>query len=199
MRICSLFVLLIGITGCAMLNQSIDEIAATRLTCTSNPEFVDGNLETVSTFAVNGFVRKAYQIFDGETRRRAYAPKRYITQVEGNRRTEAIIKLDVPTYVSYVEVYPASRHIPNFAMMTTTDDPPRFDIAFERVSDKQHKDIEGLKPVRFRIEREILYLRMGADGIEDKQNSVRRANSGVEIPLKGAVIREVRFFGRQLL
>ena len=195
----SLVVLLIGITGCAMLNQSVDEIASTRLTCASNPEFVDGNLESVSSFAVNGFVRKAYQVFDNQSRRRTYAPRRYITQVEGNRRTEAIIKLDAPTYVSYVEVHPASRHIPNFALMTTTDDPPRFDVAFERVSDKQHKDIEGLTPVRYRIEREILYLRMSADGIEDKQNSTRNINSGVEIPLIGAEIREVRFFGRQPL
>ena len=198
----SLVVLLIGVTGCAMLNQlnqSVEEIAPSRLTCTSNPEFVDGNLETVSSFAVNGFVRKAYQVFDDNSRRMTNAQRRYITQVEGNRRTEAIIKLNVPTYVSYVEVYPASRHIPNFALMTTTDDPPRFDVAFERVSDKQHKDIEGLMPVRYRIEREVLYLRMSADGIEDKQNSKRNPNSVVEIPLKGAEIREVKFFGRQSL
>ena len=198
MRICSLFVLLIGITGCAVLNQPIEEMTASRLTCESNPEFVDGNLETESTFAVNGFVRKAYHIYEGESRWLAYAQRRYITQVEGSRRTEAVIKLDVPTYVSYVEVYPASRLIPNFAMMTTTDDPPRFDVAFERVSDKQHEDIEGLNPVRFRIGREVLYLRMSADGIEDRQNSARTENSGVEIPLKGASIREVKFYTRQI-
>ena len=197
MRICSLFVLLIGIAGCAVLNQPVSEIDVSRLTCESNPEFVDGNLETESTFAVNGFVRKAYQLFEGESRHLAYSQRRYITQVEGNRRTEAIIKLDAPTYVSYVEVYPASRRIPNFSMMTTTDDPPRFDVAFERVSDKQHEDIEGLNPVRFRIGREVLYLRMSADGIEDRQNSARTANSGVEIPLKGASIREVKFYVNQ--
>lgn len=197
MRICSLFILLIGITGCAVLNQPVIEIDVAHLTCESNPEFVDGNLETEGTFAVNGFVRKAYHMFGGESRRLAYSQRRYITQVEGNRRTEAIIKLDTPTYITYVEVYPASRIIPNFAMMTTTDDPPRFDVAFERVSDKQHKDIEGLTPVRYRIEREILYLRISADGIEDKQNSARTTNSGVEIPLKGASIREVKFYGRQ--
>ena len=198
----SLVVLLIGVTGCAVLsqlNQAVEEIAPSRLTCASNPEFVDGNLETESEFAVNGFVRKAYQVFVQETPRRSNAHRRYMTQLEGNRRTEAIIKLDAPTYVSYVEVYPASPRIPNFAMMTTTDDPPRFDVAFERVSDKQHRDIEGVKPVRFRIQREILYLRMSADGIEDRQNSVRGENSVVEIPLKGAAIREVKFFGRQAL
>ncbi len=197
MRICSLFILLIGIMGCAVLNQPISEIDVSHLTCESNPEFVDGNLETEGTFAVNGFVRKAYHLFGGESRRIAYSQRRYITQVEGNRRTEAVIKLDVPTYITYVEIYPGSRLIPNFAMMTTTDDPPRFDVAFERVSDKQHKDIEGLNPVRFRIGREVLYLRLGADGIEDKQNSAQGENASVEIPLKGAVIREVKFYGHQ--
>ena len=196
----SLVVLLVGVTGCAILtqlNQSVEEIPSSRLTCASNPEFVDGNLETVSTFAVNGVVRKAYQVFDGKSRRISNAQRRYVTLVDGNRRTEAIIKLDAPTYVSYVEVYPASRHIPNFALMTTTDDPPRFEVAFDRVSDKQHQDIEGLTPVRFNIQREVLYLRMSADGIEDKQNSTRNPNASVEIPLKGAEIREVKFFGVQ--
>ena len=197
MRIYGLFVLLIGITGCAALNQPINEMTASDLTCETNPEFVDGNLETESTFAVNGFVRKAYQLHEGEGRRLAYAQRRYITVVEGQRRTEAIIKLNAPTHIAYVEVYPASRQIPNFAMMTTLDDPPRFDVAFERVSDKQHQDIEGLSPVRFRIEREVLYLRMSADGIEDRQNSVRGANASVEIPLKGAAIREVKFYVRE--
>ncbi len=196
----SLTVLLIGVTGCALLtqlNQSVEEIPSSRLICASNPEFVDGNLETVGTFAVNGVVRKAYQVFDDKSRRITNAQRRYVTLVDGNRRTEAIIKLNAPTYVSYVEVYPASRHIPNFAMMTTTDDPPRFDIAFDRVSDKQHQDIEGLTPVRFSIQREVLYLRISADGIEDKQNSTRNPNASIEIPLIGAEIREVRFFGVQ--
>ena len=49
--ISSLVVLVIGVTGCAMLNQlnqSVEEIAPSHLTCASNPEFVDGNLETES-------------------------------------------------------------------------------------------------------------------------------------------------------
>ena len=103
MKIYGLFVLLIGIAGCAALNQPIGEMTASRLTCESNPEFVDGNLETESAFAVRGFVRKAYILHEGQGRGLAYAQRRYITQVEGQRRTEAIIKLDAPTYVSHVE------------------------------------------------------------------------------------------------
>lgn len=197
--LCSLFILLIGVTGCAMLNeldQPVVEVASSKLTCETNPELVDGSLETASTFAVRGTVRKGYQLLEGAGRRLAYAQRRYMTQVEGNRRTEAVIKLDTPTYVSYVEVYPASR-IPKLALMTTTDEPPRFDVSFDAVHDKQHRDVEGIQPVRFHIEREVRYLRLSADGIEDRQNSVRSENARIEIPLKGASIREVKFYVRQ--
>lgn len=188
--------MLLGVTGCAVLNQPVVEIAPRRLTCVSNPEFVDGNLETSSSFVVNGFVRKAYQMLDGPDRQRDDVRRSYVTRVEGSRRTEAVIRLDVPTYVSYVDVYSGSRRISNFVITTTMEDPPRFDVAFRRVPDKQHEDIEGLKPVRFHINRKVLYLRLRADCLEDRQNSVRSKNSVVEIPLKGAILREVRFFGR---
>jgi hypothetical protein len=86
----SLVVLFIGVTGCNVLNQlnqAVEEITPSHLTCASNPEFVDGNLETESEFAVNGFVRKAYQVFDDKSRRITHAQRRYVTQIEGNRRT----------------------------------------------------------------------------------------------------------------
>ncbi len=42
-----LLLLLIGVMGCAMLQESDPvEISASRLTCQENPERVDGNLET---------------------------------------------------------------------------------------------------------------------------------------------------------
>ncbi len=191
-----LFILLVGVTGCAVLNQPTIEISSARLSCETNPALVDGDVETVSTFTVNGFVQKEYQIFGSEIRNLAHAQRRYITKIEGNKRTEAIIKLDTPTYVSYVEVYPASR-ISNFALMTTTEEPPRFDVSFEAVYDKQHQDIEGMKSVKFQIGREVLYLRLSADGIEDRQNSEKGENSRIKIPIKGASIREVKFYGRE--
>ena len=68
-------VLTLSITGCvASQGQSgtgilqsrlswlqdtpIEEIAASQLTCETHPEMVDGNLETVATFAVQGAVTK---------------------------------------------------------------------------------------------------------------------------------------------
>lgn len=208
-----LSILLIGVLGCAVLNQPTFEVASSRLTSETNPTLVDGNLDTISTFATRGHVEKSYQIVGGKTTRRELgtAQRRYLTTVEGSRRTEAVIKLDAPTYISYVEVYPASR-IPNLALMTTLEDPPRFDLSFDAVQDKQHVNVEGRQPVRFQINREILYLRLTADGIEDRQNAIREKkekskkidknekidrDARIQIPLKGASIREIRFYERR--
>ncbi len=211
MRILTIWsVMLISVLGCAVLNQPTFEVPSSQLTSEANPQLVDGNLDTISTFAVRGHIEKSYQSFPGEGRASGNIQRKYLTQVEGSRRTEAVIKLDVPTYISYVEVYPASR-IPKLALMTTLDDPPQFASSFEAVDDKQHINVEGKQPVRFQINRKILYLRLTADGIEDKQNAVREQkkenerdkktekkdiDARIQIPLKGASIREVKFYAR---
>ena len=91
--------------------------------------------------------------------------------------------------------------------MTTLEDPPQFETSFDVVRDKQHINVEGKQPVRFQINRKILYLRMIADGIEDRQNAVREkkenktkkekidTDARINIPLKGASIWEVKFYG----
>ncbi len=206
-----LSVMFISVLGCAILNQPIIEVAPSQLTSETNPELVDGNLDTISTFAVKGHLEKSFKSSYGENRTFGNIQRRYMTQVEGSHRTEAVIKLDAPTYISYVEIYPASR-IPKLALMTTLED-PKFASSFNVVHDKLHTTIEGKQPVRFQINQEILYLRLTADSIEDKQNAVRD-NKGktnrqkktkdqkididerIEIPLKGAQIREVKFFER---
>ena len=211
MRIFSvLSVMFISVLGCAVLNQPTFEVASSRLSSEANPQLVDGNLDTISTFAVRGHIEKSYKAFPGEKRTSGNMQRKYLTQVEGSRRTEAVIKLDVPTYISHVEVYPASR-IPKLALMTTLDDPPQFASSFEAVDGKQHINVEGKQPVRFQINRKILYLRLTADGIEDKQNAIRNQkkenerdkktekkdiDARIQIPLKGASIREVKFYAR---
>lgn len=213
MRILSvLSILFTGILGCAVLNQPTIEVTSSQLTSETNPQLVDGNLDTISTFAVKGHLEKSYKSFYGADRTFGNTQRKYMTQVEGSRRTEAVIKLDAPTFISYVEIYPASR-IPKLALMTTLEDPPQFASSFNVVHDKLHTTVEGKQPVRFQINREILYLRLTADGIEDRQNAVRD-NKGkvirkkktkdekididerIEIPLKGASIREVKFYAR---
>lgn len=207
-----LSILLIGVLGCAVLNQSTIEIDPSRLTSVTNPELVDGNLETVSTFALNGHVEKGYEVqsFGVNT-----DEVRYVTSVMGGFRTEAVIKLDTPTYITHIEIYPESR-IPRLALVTTLDDPPKFSTSFNVVHDKQHVNIDSKQPVKFQINREVLYLRITADGIQDKKNSVRVNNqkspfggknrinqknnaSRIQIPLKGASIREVKFYAREKL
>ena len=211
MRIFSvLSIMFISVLGCAVLNQPTFEVASSRLTSETNPQLVDGNLDTISTFAVRGHIEKSYKAFPGEKRTFGNMQRKYLTQVEGSRRTEAVIKLDVPTYISYVEVYPASR-IPKLALMTTLDDPPKSISSFEAVDGKLHINVEGKQPVRFQINRKILYLRLTADGIEDKQNAIRDQkkenerdkktekkdiDARIQIPLKGASIREVKFYAR---
>lgn len=207
-----LSVLFLGVLGCAVLNQSTIEIDPARLTSQTNPELVDGNLETVSTFVLNGHVEKGFQVQSVGVNSDEV---RYVTSVKGGIRTEAVIKLDTPTYITYIEIYPESR-IPRLALVTTLDDPPKFSTSFDVVHDKQHMNIDGRQPVKFQINREILYLRITADGIQDKKNSVQVVNKNntiggrsnktkldmdtrIQTPLRGPSIREVKFYAREKL
>ena len=98
-----LLFLLFGIIGCAMLQEAPTvEIPASRLTCDQNPEMVDGDLKTVGVFAARGSIKKEF------VKRVSSAPQQYQRRVEGTLKTETLIKLDVPTYIAYVEIYPAS-------------------------------------------------------------------------------------------
>lgn len=179
----------------------IEEIASSRLTCDTHPEIVDGNLETVGTFDVHGDVKKKYDIVEGETR--FYGKNQYVTDLDGTIRGEILVKLEKPMYVSIVEVYPASR-IANLALSTALEESERHfgqsGTGFKPVHDKQYKDVEGTKPVKFQVGRELLYLRVTADTMADRRNATRFddrvSDEGIDIPLKGASIREVKLYGR---
>ena len=138
----------------------IEEITASQLTCETHPEIVDGNLETVATFSVQGTVTKKYEVV--ERSRRSFGRGQYITDLEGTIRCEIVIKLEKPMYVNTVEVYPASR-IPNLALSTTLEASGyhlgQSGTGFQPVHDKQHRDVGGTKPVKFSVAREVLYLR----------------------------------------
>ncbi|MCE2415833.1 hypothetical protein J4G07_17770 [Candidatus Poribacteria bacterium] len=182
----------------------IEEIASSRITCDTHPEIVDGNLETVGTFEVHGEVRKRHDIVERE--RPFIGRTQYITELDGTIRCEILIKLEKPMYVSSVEVYPASR-IPTLALSTALDESERHfgesGTGFKPVHDKQYEDVEGTKPVKFQVERELLYLRVTADAIEDRYDATRFddmvSDEGIDIPLKGASIREIKLYGRQPL
>ena len=176
----------------------IEEITASQLTCETHPEIVDGNLETVATFEVQGTVTKKYDVV--ERSRRSFGRNQYTTDLDGTIRCEIVIKLQEPMYVDTVEVYPASR-IPNLALSTTLETSGyhlgQSGTGFKPVHDKQHRDIEGRKPVKYSIARDVLYLRVTADAIEDRQNATRRDNKEIDIPLRGASIREIKIYGKK--
>ena len=195
----SLLLLLIsGVVGCAILRESAPmEISASRLTCKENPEMVDGDLKTVGTFTPKGTIRKGFERAGSVVRRQQYQ-RQYQRRVEGSLRTETLIKLDVPTYIAYIEIYPASI-IRNLVLDTTTEvKPTKRGLSFEAIEDKRGQKIESTQPVRFRVGREILYLRLSANALEDRDNvSHDDEKQETRIPLKGAAISEVKFYGRQ--
>ena len=189
-----LLFLIFGVIGCAMLQEApLVEIPAWRLTCDRNPEMVDGDLRTVGTFMTQGTIKKEFITRKGNG---VYLPQRYQRSVEGSLKTETLIQLDTPTYIKYVEVYPAST-IKNLALDVSIEQPNQ-KLSFEAVEDKRGTKVEGTLPVRFQIGREILYLRLTANASEDTEN-VRHQDEKRKmwIPLKGAAIREVKFYGRE--
>ena len=195
-RIFSMLLFLIfGIMGCAMLQEvPLVEIPVSRLTCDQNPEMVDGDLKTVGTFVAKGSIKKEFVTRKGKV---VYEPQQYQRRIEGSPKTKTLIKLDTPTYIKYIEVYPAST-IPNFILDVTAEErSPQWMRSFTAVEDKRAEKVEGTLPVRFQIGREILYLRLTANALEDPEN-VRHDDEEKKmwIPLKGAAIREVKFYGR---
>jgi len=214
--------LIFDLVGCAVLQESPSvEIPSSRLSCEKNPEMVDGKLETVSVFETSGTIRKGFE--------RSGSQRQYQSEVIGNLKTETLIKLDVPTYIDYIEVYPAST-IPRLVLDTTTEEKSsKWLLSFETVEDKRGKKVIGTQPVRFRIERKMLYLRLTAYALRDSENVRGYSESSIEemeaslkkmdtspeaierarqqwqkqrregemqIPLKGAAIREIKFYTR---
>jgi hypothetical protein len=200
MRVFSvLLVLIFGVIGCAMLQEApLVEIPASRLTCDQTPEMVDGDLETAGTFKTKGSVQKGFGVITGNLWHLSIDNSKYQRVVKGSIKTETLIKLDTPTYIKYVEVYPAST-IRNLALDVGIK-PPNRKLSFEAVEDKRSIKVEGTLPVRFQIGREILYLQLTANALEDLDNVSHGDEYGeMQIPLKGASIREVKFYGRQPL
>ncbi len=214
--------LIFGLAGCAILQETPSiEIASSRLSCERNPEMVDGKLETVSVFETSGTIRKGFE--------RGGSQRQYQREVIGNLKTETLIKLDAPTYIDYIEIYPAST-IPRLILDTTTEEKSsKWLLSFEAVEDQRGEKIVGTQPVRFRIGRKMLYLRLTAYALQDSESvavyseaaieemeaSLKEMNTSPEmterarqqwqkqrregemqIPLKGAAIREIKFYAR---
>ena len=217
------FMLIFGVAGCAILQEpSPVEISASRLFCEKNPEMVDGQLETVGVFEAHRTIQKGFG-------RGSNSRRQYQHEVVGSLKTETLIKLDAPTYIDYIEVYPAST-ISNFILDATVEEKSsKWMLSFEAIEDKRGEKITGTQPVRFQIRRKILYLRLTANASTDAENvgvyseavikemetslkkmdaskettekvsrqwRKQRREGEMQIPLKGAAIHEIRFYGR---
>lgn len=196
----SLFIMLFSLQGCAIIqNSPVMEIHPSRLTC-SNPNMVDGDLSTSGTFIAKGKIRKKY--FAQRTLQAQSNPKNYQVEIDGTLKTDTLIKLDIPTYIAYIEVHTAS-DIPKLALdFTVEEKSPQWSNSFVQVQQHRHTDVKNHRVIRYDIRQKILYLRITANGIEDIQNKTQSNNpdsiyrNETITPLKGGKIREVKFYER---
>lgn len=200
-NIIGLLLLFIVIQGCAVLqNTPVIELDPSRLTCDANPEMVDGDLQTVGTFIGKGSIHKLYhkdvkagavtQIGDTQTKH------------TGSLKTDTLIKLDKPTYVAYIEIH-AGSDISKIAIdINAEEKTPTWSNSFVPITEKRHINIKNRQVARFHIRQKVLYLRITADGIEDRKNRKNITSDDpnysheIVIPLKGAKIREVKIYER---
>lgn len=195
----ALLLVVFGITGCALLqNSPVVEIPSSRITCEANPQMVDGFLNTVGVFNTNASIRKMY--FHENSVEYKSNPQKFQIRIDGTRKTETVIKLDKPTYIAYVEIY-AGSDIPKIALdLTNEQKSPNWSNSFVSVREKRHSKVKNLQIARFNIRKEVLYLRITADGIEDRKNQkrIRSVEQSIDYemvtPLKGSQIREVKFY-----
>ncbi len=191
----------LSLTGCALLSNSpVVEVVPSRLSCTTNPEMVDGKLETVGTFRSKGKIRKVF--FERNSAVYNANPKKYKVILDGSLKTNTLIKLDKPTYIAYIEIHSGS-DIPKLAIdFSAEEKSPTWRNSFVEVREKRHSNIKNYQVVRFDIRQKVLYLRLTAEGIEDFKNKKRVDRKEhdyayeVHTPLKGAKVREVKFFER---
>lgn len=189
------------IPGCALLqNTPVAEIPATRIICDKNPKMVDGNENTEGVFKANGTIRKKY--FNRQSPEYSLNSSKYQLTHDGTIKTETLIKLDKPTYIAYIEIYSGSE-IPKLALDYTAEDKsPKWSNSFSSVLDKRHTTVKNGEVLRIDIRKELLYLRITADAIEDhkkrktKDVNDRRYTHEIVTPLKGSKIREVKFYER---
>ena len=161
--------LIFALLGCAALPQGAPtvELDSSRLSCPKIPQIVDGNLNTA-----------------GE-----------LTSLRSG--AGAIVKLDKPTYVKYVEVYAKSKMSDVMVDIAMAEPARGSGITFSPVREQNRgRPIGKGKMRKYRIGKEILYLRLTTDSIVDGSGG-RQVRVGVfsrTVPVKGPAVREIKFY-----
>ena len=188
---CLIFLIILSVPGCAILNQpSPTEIPAAQLRCENYPRLVDGNMGTSSILKVEGSIEKEYK--DAFIR-----PPRYQDSIQGTNKVRALIELNAPKYVTYIEIHPVS-NIPSLTVDTAiVEVEPDQEHHFTRIPDNRRAKSENASVIRVNIEREVLFLRFTISSERDRAKSTREPSTDkIKIPFKDIVIREINFYGK---
>ena len=122
--------------GCVFLLQEnpVVEFDSSRLSCTANPEIVDGDLGT------EGVLQSTPGVARGGA--------------------GVLIRLDESAYIKHVEIYATSR-MHDVCIYVAAEEPKRNgEITFEHIRTKDSGIIDSGRMKRFQIGREILYLKL---------------------------------------
>lgn len=175
-----------GITSCASLQQSLPppvKIDVSRLSCKTNPELVDGRLDTISAL---GKLSGSTTLWSDKYRVPA----------------GAIIKLDEPMYIRYIEVHTASQ-LPYIALGISrkkSKDDELIIVEELKLSSNQAGPIKENESRKIQIGKKILYLQFTTgwlplpDSVSEKVIETHRSYKITQKIVQKPLLREIEFY-----
>ncbi len=179
MKKIGLFLVLVLLSGCSFFlpqGTSVSELDPSYLSCTTNPEIVDGSLDTKSILRdVPGVAQGGLGV---------------------------LIKLDKPRYVKYIEVYAASKVHGARVYVAASEPYGGGKILFEPIREHHigSSSVIGAGQVRqFQINRKVLYLKLLTEWKIDYTGGRRIGKStalGIDkvVPTTGPAVKEIKFY-----
>lgn len=177
------------LSGCAVIQQKPSvELDHSRLSCT-NPEIVDGDLKTAA--ALPALDTDKHPLTNSLS-----------VDVVGDR-TGTFIKLDKPTYVTYVEIFAASK-IPYVHLYTMTKE-PKDDAGLDDLvlilrhfarewNREKNTKINAGEVRRFWIGKKMIGLFIATGWLLDTSRGPRTINNTKFVSVKGPMLREVKLY-----
>ncbi len=214
--------LIFGVVGCAVLQETPSiEIPASRLFCEKNPEMVDGKLETVSVFETSGTIRKGFE--RGGSQRQYQREVIGSLKTETLIKLDAPTYIDyievysasaIPRFI--LDTTAENKSSKWLLSFETVEDkrgekvegtqPVRFQIRrkilYLRLTAYALEDSENVgvysEAAIKKMEASLKKMNTSSEATEKVHQRWRkqRREGEMQIPLKGAAIREVKFYGR---